>query len=557
MMISATRDQSDGDFKYKFFQAMRPLYFSCDSRCSIVDRRRMNNSHQKTDVMSKWQNNHLSVQASWKEMDRYYPFPTSYINSAELGYLVDVENDVWHLNRRNRQLSVERDLLVGYRNDLGNLNWGIQLDYKYQTKDFRWEDGPRNDMQGFVISTGMVWSTYDTQRWGLTVDASYKLGERNMLEFRGGMSREKLTIDGNKWNHPDNLNEYSVRMGHDYAQTHVSLQLQDTFTMDNDFWLTLVARANKVQGGDVDNTLVVYSTGAVAPNGFNKDLATDGGNWNNTIGLALKKDVTENLTFKTTWGTFVRYPNFYELFGDGVYIRPSYMYLNEIPLPQPEKGNQWDFTAEWRGELPLVGIQGNFSATYYNRRTKNMIGLFQTPYFVYYGNYGKTRASGVEFEGGLNFTYIDIALSATWLESEVFDLAKTNRSNNSYSLWFSEGSEILNSPQWETHARVDFRVPRAPLSVFAEHHFTDKVPIAFQASSAMRYEERLSTVNLGFRAEPLDGLRLTAGVNDFFNKTPKQGAYEGQYLSIPARPKDTLLFPKEGRVYYATLQYAF
>ncbi|MDR1166932.1 MAG: TonB-dependent receptor plug domain-containing protein [Deltaproteobacteria bacterium] len=553
LMVSAARDQSDGDFKYKYLQGGDPVLPGNDPRREIVDRRRMNNSHRKTDLMAKWQTERLSLQATWKEMDRLYPSTTSPEFPNEYG-LQDLDGDPWSINRRNHQRVLERDLMAGYRNDWGELNWGVQLDYKYQAKDFHWEDGQN---QSTSPSPGLVWSTYDSDRWGITLDASYKLGERNMLEFRGGFIREKLEMDGDKWSHPQTGSYYSVNMGHNYTQTHVSLQLQDTVSLSDDFWLTFVARGNQVRGTDLDNTYIATSTGVIWPNAFPKGLANDSGKWNPTFGAALKKNVTDNLTFKTTAGTFVRYPNFYEMFGDGIYIKPAFWDMEHIPLPQPEKGEQWDFTLEWRGALPWIDAPGNISATYFNRRTKNMIGLFQTPAYVYYGNYGKARASGVELEGGLKFLYMDFAFSLTWLDSEVFDIAKLTQSNAGYSLWFSEGHNIMNSPQLETHLRWDFRVPGLPLTIFAEHHYTDQVPFASRSDTEMWIEDQLHTVNLGFRSELLRGLRLTAGVNDVFNKSSRQGFTSNDPKIAPSFGHRSVFFPKEGRLCFATMEYNF
>lgn len=563
LLFSATRDQSDGDFKYKYWQAdVKHSQNPQPPEAYITDRRRMNNSHQKTDVMAKWQTEHLSIQGSWKEMDRYYPWTTQVAAANNNPFLVDIDSDPWELNRRNNQQVIERDLVVGYRNDWNDLNWGLEFDYKKQVKNFRWEDGPASHQQGYDPTPGMLWSVYDTDRWGVTLDASYKLGENNMLEFRGNFADEQLKMDGSEWAHPqiDSLN--TIKMASQYEQKITNLQLQDTITMDDDLWLTLILRANRVQADGIDGTR--YQTGVPDPlaSDYSKGFATDDGNWNYTWGVALKKNLDENWTFKATGGTFVRYPNFYELFGDGVYIKPAIFTAQNgatgVPVPEPEKGEQWDFTVEWNGDIPWLETPGNLSATYFTRRTENMIGLFQTPSFVYYGNYGKTRASGVELEAGLKSTYVDLNFSATWLESEIIDLAKFDGGTR-YSVWFSEGHEILNSPQWETNLRGDFRLPWVDgLTIFAEHHFTDKVPIASISNTGMRYEDALQTVNLGFRAEILDGLMLTAGVNDVFNKSIEQGFYDSvSHGNVYKGETSTLFFPKEGRVFYGTLQYTF
>jgi outer membrane receptor protein involved in Fe transport len=560
MLFSATRDQSKGNFPYQYWQAesqylphpQRPEMF-------VRDRRRMNNSHEKTDVSLKWQNEKISIQGAWKEMDRYYPWTTDLYGSGANAGLVDLDPDPWGVNRRNRQQVLERDLTLAYRDDWADLNWGLQFDYKNQDKFFKWEDGPNSNQLSFNPSPGILWSVYETDRWGLTLDAAYKLGERNMLEFRGGFGIEKMDMDGSKWDHPSNDSLQSIKPVFHYEQKSYNLQLQDTITLDDDLWLTLILRANRVEASDIDLNTYRSSNGQlVTPSGVAADAAYDGGKWNNTWGMAVKKNVTDSWTLKATGGSFVRYPNFYELFGDGVYVKPAMFDLRYVPVPEPERGEQWDFTVEWNGVLPWLETPGNFSASYFQRRTENMIGLYQAPDFVYYGNYGTTKASGVELETGVSSTYLDLKFSLTWLESEIVDVAKPWASSG-FSAYFSEGNRILNSPEWEASLRGDFRVPHLPLTIFAEHHYTGKVPIGFHSDGGQIWEEKLETINLGFRAEIMEGLQLTAGINDVFNKAPEQGHY---YMDQPSWPvpdgaTSTLYFPKMGREYYATVQYVF
>jgi outer membrane receptor protein involved in Fe transport len=136
--------------------------------------------------------------------------------------------------------------------------------------------------------------------------------------------------------------------------------------------------------------------------------------------------------------------------------------------------------AEWNGEIPGLETPGNFSVSYFTRRTENMIGLFQTPQFVYYGNYGTAKAIGVELEAGLKSTYADFSFSATWLESEVIDVIGGEwEAAGAYSGRYNEGKKIPNSPEWETNLRGDFRLPWVEgLTLFAEHHYTGEVPIS-------------------------------------------------------------------------------
>jgi outer membrane receptor protein involved in Fe transport len=556
-LFSATRDQSRGDFPYKYWQ---PLVNLPTARSDLY-RHRMNNSHQKSDVSVKWQTARLSIQGSWSEMDRYYPFTTNVATATNLD-LVDLDDDPWGVNRRNHQLVIDRDLTLGLREDFGNLNVGVEFNYRTQAKTFEWEDHPprAHPSWGHSPKPGDAWSVYVTDRWGVVLDAAYKLGERNMLEFRGSLVKEKLSMDGSEWQFPSVDSTSVIKMGTVYEREMTDLQLQDTITLDDDLWLTFIARAARVLATGID--LTTYSStdpdNMKLRSHYSEGFPTDDGKWNYSWGVAVKKNFNEHWTVKTTGGTFIRYPNFYELFGDGVYIKPALFFYSDDPLPQPEKGEQWDFTVEWRGAVPMVDASANLSTSLFYRRTENMIGLFQTPQHVYYGNYGKTRATGVEMEGQVKSALLDLSFSATYLEAKNIDIIAREGGSIPYKNSTSEGMPLLNSPKWETTVRGDFRVPWVDgLTIFAEHHYTDKVPIQYHANG-VSYEEELATVNTGLKIEIFEGVQLTAGVNDVFNKTIEQGYYRSETLYTTAHgPTSTLYFPKEGRSSYITIDAKF
>jgi outer membrane receptor for ferrienterochelin and colicin len=529
LLLSAIRDQSQGDFKY--------TYHSYSGQTGLPNPRwRRNNSHQRTDLMAKWQNENWLFQFGWKEMNRYYPW-----NTNADGYKVDVDNDLWSYNRHNNQVVIDKTFVVGYRGEFYDLNYGIKFDYLNQSKKFRWEDGPPEGVPQFsnvTPSPGILWSDYLTDRWTITVDASYKLGESNMLEFRGDFSQEQLDVDASFWVHPFSAANRWERLLPGYEQDRWHLQLQDTISLGNDTWITLIGRVDKVDGGSV---------------GLSSASADDNGAENYTWGVAVKKNVNEHWTIKASGGTFVRYPNFYELYGDGVYIKPGVtIEERQVPHVKTEKAQQWDFTIDWKGDV--FHLPTTFSATYFSRRTNDMIGLFQTPRFVYYGNYGLATSRGVELEGSLKWNRLDLNFSATWLDTKLVDLVENSVGQN--SIYMAEGLPVLNSPEWETFFRGSFNAPFLPLTIFAEHHYTSKIPIRYDISNGPNTmeEESLHLVNMGFRIEFLKDLKLTAGVNDIFNKGPTQKWY-GPFH--PYSNGQTLPFPKQGRVFYGSLSYHF
>jgi outer membrane receptor for ferrienterochelin and colicin len=74
---------------------------------------------------------------------------------------------------------------------------------------------------------------------------------------------------------------------------------------------------------------------------------------------------------------------------------------------------------------------------------------------------------------------------------------------------------------------------------------------------ATRYEQPLRLVNIGFKLELFEGMKLNGGVNDLFEQGIEQGYYIVNDDSSMDKPSSTLPFPKEGQVYYLTVEYKF
>ena len=110
--------------------------------------------------------------------------------------LVDIaDSSTWH----NYQKVDQYEFVAGRRQTWGNLDWGLEASYLRQDKayhrmDFYW-DPSRFNVYG--IDVGNIWNTYDSERYGLSLDASYKLGDNHLVELRGDFYDEALTMDGN------------------------------------------------------------------------------------------------------------------------------------------------------------------------------------------------------------------------------------------------------------------------------------------------------------------------------------------------------------------------
>ena len=81
----------------------------------------------------------------------------------------------------------------------------------------------------------------------------------------------------------------------------------------------------------------------------------------------------EEWTLRGTWGVYNRFPTFYELFGDGIWVRPNPGFDARSPAPVRERSHQYDFGPSWRGDLG-----GNLSVTYFKRKTEDAIGFMRT-----------------------------------------------------------------------------------------------------------------------------------------------------------------------------------
>lgn len=213
----------------------------------------------------------------------------------------------------------------------------------------------------WLYSVLRAWSEYTSNKYNMQIDGSYKLSDRQMLEFQANYSYEKLKIDGSNMNTVLNTLDQSQgiwvnwQVRNRYEQKIINLQVQDTITLDKKatWFLTPSWRFNS-------STIVGHSDSinfANMPNHFPqaakwfhpRDSQRDRkGTWQ----LALKKNVNDNLTFRMTGGTYYRLLNMYEIAGDGAGILPMPTQdWSKAEFPRPEYGKQYDFSTLWNGKL--------------------------------------------------------------------------------------------------------------------------------------------------------------------------------------------------------------
>jgi outer membrane receptor protein involved in Fe transport len=551
-LLGLHRDQSHGDFKYEYYNNGTSMSRACGGGGGYTGdstdgepctRWRKSNQHQNTDILLKWQDDNWFLRGAWKRTSRYHPNPVSFGGRNAPGLTwnnvpTDTDRGTWY----NYQKVDQYDLVAGRRQTWGNLDWGLEVGYMKQNKAYHemnlyWT--PSFFDKNF-IRTGQIWNTYDTERYSLALDASYKMGENHLLEFRGDFFDETLTMDGNPG--PPYLENMSDSGGYNlgspvtYQRDTWHAQLSDTITLNErkDLWLTLILRYDKISDSSDSKSYWLreksYYNGAV------------------TWGVAMKKEIGDTWTIRGSGGSYVRYPNFYELYGDGVYVVPGDAGSPTSPT-QREYGHIWDFGIGWRGDL--LEARTELSATWFHRRSENL--TFPRPDrlngTIEYLNAGSTQASGVEMEASVRWGGLDLDASATWQRTEYL-LKKGG------GLDIDEGAALPLMPEWEAHFRATYRL-FDDLSLFAEHHYTGRMTENWNRAGVNNWWEResLSVTGFGARYNLPWGLILTAGVDDVFDARVKQRAVDVR----PERYRWSLLnsFPSPGRTWYMTLDYSF
>lgn len=72
------------------------------------------------------------------------------------------------------------------RNQNGRLEWGWTADYLHQKKSYKAENIMKNDVTDVEAVTVPLreWSKYTSNKYNIQLDGTYKVSERNMLDFR-------------------------------------------------------------------------------------------------------------------------------------------------------------------------------------------------------------------------------------------------------------------------------------------------------------------------------------------------------------------------------------
>lgn len=526
------------------------------------ERHRKYNDYKNINSIIKWQNDHWMVKGSWNKIDRHLPdslWNGSAVNAVWLGN-VDVY-DTYYYDSRRQKIDT-KDILVQNRNEVGKLEWGWMLSYTDSDKKYRAEhimDNPVTDFEKDNVPL-REWSRYKSHKYNGQIDGTYKVSDRNMLDFQANYSHEKMDVYGSLMDKVLGDSELASILGQTrnrYKQELFNIQLQDTITLDdNSSWfLTPSLRYNR-------STITGYSNGErFSENHDNRygwisprDEQTDD---KVTWQLALKKEFNDQFTMRMTGGTYFRLLNMYEIAGDGAGILPAPNTSNGTSIfPHPEEGKQFDISAIWNGDA--LGAYNKTTLTYFWRDSDNMLQLqrYGKDYWCYM-NDNKGKSHGIELQTSFNWNKFDFDLQTTYITSHMQQRNSTPAGGYDYTdVW------ATYQPEWEGNARVTYR-PQDGLDIFAEAHYTDsyytyKVKDSRGGEYAYLSGKPVTSLlvyNLGVKVKMSKAVQLMLGCNDIFNEGPKQKIRSNTAYVEPGYINPE--FPIQGRTYYATVRYEF
>lgn len=570
------------DLKYKLSEEELRVKNAEALEKAKAERHRKYNDRKNISSLIKWQNDNWMVKASYNHINRHLPDSLWGMEQvASNGWNVGAGTDVYdHFFADSRKQTMDTyDLMLQNRQQHGRLEWGWFVDYQHQKKKYNaehklyypWDENGKDipelsassEADTWRNSVLRGWSQYNSNKYNLQMDGSYKLSERQILEFQANYSYEKMNIDGHNMYRALNTKELwewlapTWRVRNRYEQKILNIQLQDTITLDKkaSWFLTPSWRFNS-------STIVGYSDSKNFRD--NPDNSANAIKWfhprdsqrdrKGTWQLALKKNVNDNLTFRMTGGTYYRLLNMYEIAGDGAGILPMpHKGWDTAAFPQPEYGKQFDFSTLWNGKFGKSDAY--VTLTYFWRDTQRMLQLRRMAKdFFSYTNDSKGKVHGFELQSGLKWDHFSVDLEATYTNTHA--MAKTDKNiPGGDDEWYE--SRATYQPEWEGNVRLSW-FPSPKFTLFSEAHYIGKFYTYTLHGIASKDKFDLgcptpstTVVNAGIKLQPNKAWQFTLGCNDIFNQNPKQKILIGDDMYInPA-------CPLQGRTYYATIHYEF
>lgn len=538
------------------------------------ERWRKANDYKNTDAIIKWQDDHWLAKATWKQIKRHLPFPydSNYASLAGIDTdgpthsLVGGTNDgsIFFGNplniyaHRNQKLTA-KEALLGRRDTVGNLEWGWSINYLKQNKDYYIDDWQWVEQNsGSLLNSyaaNSLWSKYDSRRLGAKIDASYKAGDRHLIEFLVDASKEKMDIDGwRMFDYSNSSEDVRSRWRNYYEQEIFNVQIQDTITLNkkSDFWLTPSVRYNR-------STILGRSDRYDEKNdpqhikwlGQTDEQTDDKVTWQ----LALKKQFNDHFTMRATGGTYYRLLNMYEIAGDGAGILPMPNVGGTASVfPMPEEGKQWDISAIWDGKW-LGTDTAKFQLTYFGRDSKRLLQLSSwNSFFFVYNNAASGKVNGAEIQADLSWKKWDVNLQATYTQPTniIYDKSALPNSQS-----FAKDGVITGvmtyQPKWEGTARFTYR-PDKQWSLFTQCRYVDQMQLSIYDDASRSVQSSLTTWDLGVKYKINKSFQLAVGCNDIFNRALDMYQKNTFFANSNAY---NIQYPLQGRTYYATLQYTY
>lgn len=539
-----------------------------------AERHRKYNDRKNISSLIKWQNDNWMVKASYDHINRHLPDSTWGLESVadnghDIGIGTDTFDSVWADSKK--QTLDTYNMMLQNRQQNGRLEWGWFVDYQHQKKKYRAENKlnyPWDEEGNFVnwgnsasdnfwmYSVLRAWSEYTSNKYNLQMDGSYKLSDRQILEFQANYSYEKLNIDGSNMAAVlKNFTEESFglwtswQIRNQFEQKILNLQVQDTITLDKKatWFLTPSWRFNS-------STIIGHSD---SPNFYKKpDGSSHAFRWfhprdsqrdrKGTWQLALKKNVNDNLTFRMTGGTYYRLLNMYEIAGDGAGILPMPTDTWEkASFPRPEYGKQFDFSTLWNGKF--LKSDAYATLTYFWRDTDRMLQLRRkSKDFWCYTNDSRGKVHGIELQSGLKWKHVSLDLDATYTKIKAQQKYDKHIPGGDGE-WYDVNATY--QPKWESNLRLSY-FPSPKFTIFGEAHYTDSYDTYMDMNLGCPTPS-VTVVNAGIKLKPNKSWQLTFGCNDIFNRNPKMKISVGDNLYVNSQ------YPLQGRTYYASIRYEF
>lgn len=440
---------------------------------------RQYNGYSYENVLYKWSDDAWKARLSYYHKDRDVPY------SARQNDEVISGNPLY---QKRTQDTRKWDISLARAFTAGEVEGSVYALFLDQDKHFRDPGGVR---RGNMPS----WSDFDSSRVEGGFQAGTWLGESQHVGLYGSWAYEDYDVDGD--------GGYEIYKTKHYGRHELKLTLEDSiFPFEgSDFEVVPMARYNHVG----DDEEMSWSTAVSWP-------------------------FSNHWRLKSSYGHYFRAPNFYEIFGDGVYIVPN-------EALDPEEGDQWDIGFHWSG--CAVGAEATFSVTWFDVDTENLIVFVNKgPFQGRYENVDAAHVEGLEVEVGLNWERDSLVLGYTHMDSE--NLTQDDQ---------YRGKPLPNRPENVWHVRTQHQFSPVLMGYAEADYFGDNYMDQLGEVIWSDYTK----VNLGIKWQVRDDAVLSFGVDDVFDNTVGIYSYGYNTPGAPLTPD----YPLEGRTWHISYVWRF